>query len=51
MVYSLALWHRFCCWLTGQYLEVHAVSLIGPAMLNLTDYRFHFECPIQFKIG
>ncbi len=49
MVYSLALWHRFCCWLTGQYLEVHSVSLMGPAMLNLMDYRFHFECPIQFK--
>lgn len=49
MVYSLALWHRFCCWLTGQYLEVHCVNLMGPAMLNLADYRFHFECPIQFK--
>ncbi|MFK0571830.1 helix-turn-helix domain-containing protein [Endozoicomonas sp.] len=49
MVYSLALWHRFCCWLTGQYLEAHSVSLMGPAMLSLMDYRFHFECPIQFK--
>ncbi|WP_066017852.1 AraC family transcriptional regulator [Endozoicomonas atrinae] len=48
VVNSLSLWHRFCSWLIGNNIAVKRVNLMGSPSLNLSGYRYYFDCPIEF---
>ncbi|MGI9282818.1 MAG: AraC family transcriptional regulator ligand-binding domain-containing protein [Endozoicomonas sp.] len=34
--------------LSGKAITPLTVNLMGPPMFSLSEYRYHFECPIRF---
>jgi AraC-like DNA-binding protein len=44
--HGLAMWHRFCGWLTGRTLVLKEVRLQGEAVMPLAHYEALFGCPV-----
>lgn len=50
--YSLSVWHRFFCWLTGRSIRLTEVRFQGAepqAQKRLQKYQQLFDCPIYFS--
>ncbi len=49
--YSLSVWHRFFCWLTGRSVSLTEVRFCGRAPINEEKNRKYqqlFDCPIRY---
>jgi AraC-like DNA-binding protein len=48
IAHTLAVWRRFCSWLIGNQIELHAVHLELARPQESSSLQRLFECPIQF---
>jgi AraC-like DNA-binding protein len=48
--YSLSMWHRFFCWLTGRSVTLAEIRFRGlaPSVERQEKYRELFQCPVRF---
>lgn len=46
--HGLAMWHRFCGWLTGRVIELTEVGFQGGAPTPSARYRRLFGCPVHY---
>lgn len=48
-VYALAMWHRFCSWLTGRTVELQVVHFQGAESTGAQELERLYGCPVVFN--